>query len=155
MATLHVLNSKQVKEILGQLHEQWGITVDTPYVWYIHPKHQDIYVLSTAAKHIEFEHLRINNLGLYVAHIDKQNMLRLSIEASQLWGPQATKGVISLDDTQYIQWLRGQDIAYTHPYGYVLVKHGDDFMGCGKIKDDMLLNFVPKARRITAKDLPV
>ena len=49
------------------------------------------------------------------------------------------------------QWLKGEDIPWTGTEkGFVLLRCGTDFLGSGKYKVDegMILNFVPKARRI-------
>lgn len=36
--------------------------------------------------------------------------------------------------------------------GFVIIKSGNDFFGCGKCKEGRVLNFVPKARRIMTAD---
>ena len=80
-------------------------------------------------------------------------MLRLSIEGSQIMGPYAKKNVLELSKEASRDWLKGRDLAVeTDCSGFVIVKSGDDFMGCGKVKDNKLLNFVPKIRRIVCED---
>ena len=34
--------------------------------------------------------------------------------------------------------------------GYVLIRHGNDFIGSGKASDRKIFNYVPKARRISS-----
>jgi NOL1/NOP2/fmu family ribosome biogenesis protein len=43
----------------------------------------------------------------------------------------------------------GQDIDVDGSYeGFVILKHGNDYVGSGKFKEGIILNFVPKARRL-------
>jgi NOL1/NOP2/fmu family ribosome biogenesis protein len=72
-----------------------------------------------------------------------------------LIGPDAKKNVLELDSRQAEQWLLGQepelaDKQLIGAAGYVIVKHGKDYMGCGKIAGEKLMNFVPKTRRISS-----
>ncbi|MBI4140217.1 hypothetical protein HY485_00100, partial [Candidatus Woesearchaeota archaeon] len=97
---------------------------------------------------IDFSKLRINSIGLYFAEF-RNNELRLSIEGSQIIGPKATKNVVELNNDELKQWLRGEDLEKEcDENGFVIIKHGNDYLGCGKIKEGKVLNFVPKARRL-------
>jgi NOL1/NOP2/fmu family ribosome biogenesis protein len=152
MAYVTPLNTKKIKELSSKLTERFGVTFSKDYLWYVHTKKKDIYLLSKKAKEISLDSLRVNNLGLYVANLDNHDIIRLSIEGSQLLGPKATKSVIELDKNQLRTWLRGEDMPYEYENGYVIIKSGKDFCGCGRIKDNILLNFVPKGRRIRSRD---
>ena len=44
--------------------------------------------------------------------------------------------------------MKGIDISYNGKSGFVLIKYENDFIGCGKITKDKILNFVPKERRL-------
>jgi len=91
--------------------------------------------------------LRINSLGLYFGKIEKDG-LRLSIEGSQLIGNKSKKNVIKLDDNQVKEWMAGEVLEIKDYKGFVIIKHKNDFLGCGKAKEDRILNFVPKTRRL-------
>ncbi|MEK6849017.1 MAG: hypothetical protein AABY01_00435 [Nanoarchaeota archaeon] len=46
-------------------------------------------------------------------------------------------------------WLKGHDLPTTSPLkGYLLVRSGRDFFGSTVIKDGLMMNFVPKNRRL-------
>ena len=46
-------------------------------------------------------------------------------------------------------WLKGTDMNIESELnGYVLIRNNGDFLGCGKLKNGKLLNYVPKARRL-------
>jgi len=97
--------------------------------------------------------IRLNNLinietiGLYFASFD-MNVFRLGFDASMIYGKNAKKNVILLDDIESVKWLYGQDILKeTKEEGFVIMKNGDDILGIGMATRKKILNFVPKERR--------
>ena len=150
MPYLKPLNTRRVKEIQDRVQEHFGTMLPEDAIWYYHTKQNDVYILTNAAKEVDFESLRVNNCGLYVANMDRE--IRLSIEGSQLIGPDATKNVVDLSYEEMRSWLRGEDIPVEHADAFVLVRCGTDYCGCGKVKAGTLLNYVPKGRRVQSKD---
>lgn len=141
------LTSKELKPILALLKEQWGFEQTLNYAFILSDKER-IYIINRAVEMIDFSKLRINSLGLYFAEF-RNNELRLSIEGAQLIGTHATKNVVEINHDELKQWLRGEDLEkQSDVQGFVIIKYGNDFLGCGKIKEGKLLNFVPKARRL-------
>lgn len=148
---LRALSSRDLKPILAIIKEQWGANIDFPWAWYQSTKN-DLFVLSKDITKIDVRALRINAVGLYLGE-HKNHEIRLSIEGSQLIGPQATKNVVELNEKELRQWLRGEDLAKkTDASGFVLLKSGTDFVGCGKVREDTILNFVPKGRRLLVQE---
>ena len=96
---------------------------------------------------IDFNKIKINNLGLYFGQV-RHNEIRLSIEGSQLIGKDCDKNILELNNNQKEQWMKGIDINYEGEHGFVLIKFGNDFLGCGKIVNNKILNFIPKERRL-------
>ena len=88
--------------------------------------------------------------GIYFGTFEKDG-IRLSIEGSFLAGPKAKKNVVEVDRKEAESWISGKDLkiekaeSYT---GYVIIKSGSYFLGCGKVKGNKIINFVPKNRRI-------
>jgi NOL1/NOP2/fmu family ribosome biogenesis protein len=148
---LRALSARDLKPILSHIKEQWGAEIDLPVAWYQSTKN-DLFVVSKDITKIDARKLRINSVGLYIGEL-KKGLLRLNIEGSQLIGPKATKNVVELNDNEMRAWLRGEDLdKEVSADGYVIIKHGDDFAGCGRIKEKKILNFVPKARRLLTRD---
>jgi NOL1/NOP2/fmu family ribosome biogenesis protein len=88
-------------------------------------------------------------VGNYFGRIDKRGELRLSIEGSMKTGPLAIRNVVELNDKELGEWIRGINLdKRTGMKGYVMLKHGKDFVGCGKAYSQGILNHVPKERRI-------
>lgn len=147
MQNLKILNSKEAKRILKQLNMQFGYSEKPDFV-FLQSNKDKIYVINRDIERIDLDKLRINAMGLYFATIMNEG-IRLSIEGSQIVGPKAKKNILEIRDLAFEIWLKGLDfIVATDLKGFVLVKHGDDFVGCGKVKEKTLLNYVPKGRRL-------
>lgn len=60
----------------------------------------------------------------------------------------AKKNAIELDEEDALRFLKGKDIEkeFSVDYGYVIVKHEDDILGCGLYKGK-LINQIPKKYR--------
>ncbi|MBN1385523.1 hypothetical protein JW968_00930 [Candidatus Woesearchaeota archaeon] len=152
MQKARILNTRETKQIMKKIEEQWGFRGDLRYT-FIQNERDKIFVITNDLKLLEKpEDLRIDSLGLYFGEF-KNNELRLSIEGSQMIGPGATHDVIDLTRAQMIQWFKGDDIEMDiggEPR-YVIMRHEKDFLGTGRYKEGKILNFVPKARRLDYK----
>ena len=146
-----VLNSKEVRALAEMVEQQWGCDLSSlsESCGFLEGKTGDIFLISRDIERLDLEHLRIDSLGLYFGE-QKNSELRLSIEGSQLIGKAATRNVVEIDDSEFKDWIRGNDLEKSpdNCSGYVLVRHSADFVGCGRCKEGKILNFVPKARRV-------
>ena len=142
------LNKKEIKPIMKQLDEQFGFTEELPYVFFKNNKHK-IMIINNEFAEIDLTKLRVNNFGLYFGEIMDSREIRLSIEASQIVGPYATKNIVEVDENTAKKWMYGQDIEYNYnTTGFVILKYKKDFIGCGRYKDGKISNHIPKNRRI-------
>ena len=157
------LNSKESKEIVKIINSQFDADFKfSDFV--IRSTKNKIYIVSRGLEEVDYEKLNIETFGMYIAHINERNEIRLSIEGSEIIGPKAKKNVVDIGNLSKL-WMAGQDIPFkTDCSGIVIVKNGDDYLGSGKIverevdvfdetgkkKEEMqktILNFVPKTRR--------
>lgn len=139
---LKILNSKEIKSLLIQIKEQFEAKIDKNYIFL--NNNDRIYIVTKEISKIDFSKLRMNSLGMYIGTLEKDGF-RPSIEGSQLIGRTAKKNIVEVDP---IKWLKGNQIEIEHENSYVLVKYENDFLGSGKVKEDVLLNYVPKERRL-------
>lgn len=141
-----ILVSKEIKHVHELLKDQWGFEGKLDYA-FLRNSQDNVYIVSKDVAKIDWTKLRITGVGSYFGEL--KNGLRLSIEGSQLIGPGAQKNVVDINAEETMLWLKGHDIKmFDTVKGYVLVRSGKDFLGTGTIKDNMLLNFVPKIRRL-------
>ena len=149
MQPLHPLNSREVKPLLAQLRERFGFSGELDYAFLLSSKDR-VSLVTREISRIPLERLRINSAGMYFGEL-KHGELRLSIEGAQLIGPSCSKNILELETEHAHAWLKGEDLPLIHPdSGYVLIRHGADFLGCGKATSEKILNFVPKNRRVRA-----
>lgn len=149
--SLKILNTREKKDINKKVLEQWNCELAKSFVFLLNNKNK-LYIADPDIGKIDTEKLRVDNLGLYVATVNDKG-IRLSIEGSQLLGPKAKKNIVELDYENMRSWFRGEDINIdTDCKGFVILKHNNDFIGCGKVTEKGILNFVPKTRRIMSKD---
>jgi NOL1/NOP2/fmu family ribosome biogenesis protein len=149
MGDLKFLKSKEIKQILALLKEQWGYEGKLDYIFMMDDE-GDIFLINKDISKIQFENLRINSVGLYFAEY-RNDELRLSIEGSQIIGRGAKKNVLEISDEQIKHYVKGEDMPAEGNYrGFVILTNRNDFFGCSKIKNGELLNFYPKSRRINA-----
>jgi len=146
IGNLDVLNSKETKPIIKAIFEQWGYKYDMPHAFL--KKGNDIYLVTKDIDKINHEQLRINSLGLYIGEY-RHEQIRLSIEGSQLIGRKATKNIVEVTDEEVGQWIRGGNLnTDIKESNFVIIQNKKDFYGCGRIKDGVILNSLPKARRL-------
>jgi NOL1/NOP2/fmu family ribosome biogenesis protein len=144
-----ILASKDIRGVHKMLEEQFGFSGKLEY-GFLKNHEGNLYIVSRDIANIDWKKLRVTSMGSYFGELKKG--LRLSIEGSQLVGPHATKNVIDISKEEMLLWLKGNDLPTTHKTpGLVIVKHDKDYMGCGSVKEGMILNFVPKIRRLPAQ----
>ena len=143
------LKSKEVKQLMKRVNEQWGADLTDFFQEFAFFKNKEkIFLVTRNIAEIPFEKLRLNNAGMYVIE-DRNNELRLSVEGSQLLGKKATKNIVELNKEEIVEWLKGNDFEKKGDNkGFVIIKYKDDFFGSGKFKENRLLNFLPKIRRL-------
>ena len=147
-----ILNGKRTKVIAELLKEQWGY--DHRFETGLLQKGDDLFLVTKDVCKVDLQKFNVNSLGAYLGEM-KHGSLRLSIEGSQIVGPEAQKNVLEIDAEQLRQWLGGKDLELSDSFDcadgeksrFVIMKHERDFLGCGRIKDGRVLNFVPKSRR--------
>ena len=150
MPELKFLNSKETKEILELIEGQWGAKLKLDCTFARNSKNR-IFIVNKDINKIDFSKLRVNSVGMYFC--DLENGIRLSIEGSQIIGPKSTKNVVEINEEQTKKWMKGEDLEIgdkENYFGFLILKHGNDFLGTGKFKENKILNYVSKSRRISS-----
>lgn len=155
MIPLKFLNESEKEKVLRQLKQQFGIE-KVPWTLARLGKER-IIVFSGDISGREVLNLdrvaHIEGIGLYFAK-EQMDGIRLSIEGSQLLKNQITKNIFNLDSKQAEQWMLGQELNIkTDKKGFFIIRFKDDFLGTGKVSENRITNFVPKARRLKSKEI--
>lgn len=144
---MKILRASETKRVLDQLEKQFGITHlpgiliqagDEKLRLYTGTiPTEDLTTLSTIS-HIE-------GIGTYL--LREEHEIRLSFDALHILKDQITKGFVELTPEEFHAWIRGQDVK-KEGQGTVAVRFNGDFVGCGKLSKGILINHVPKERRL-------
>jgi len=147
MENYRILNKKESDKILNIIKENYGIKELNLDCTILINKEGKVFFISKDINKIDLNKLRINELGLYVARLDKE--LRLTIEGSYIFGKYATKNILELNEDEMNAWMKGEEIYTDKEFkSFVILKHNDDYLGTGKYKEGKILNYVPKERWI-------
>jgi len=142
----HVRNSKAISTSLSNEFDK-----KLDYVFLINNKNK-VFIVNKDIANIDLNKIRINSVGLYIAEFSN-NEIRLSIEGSQLIGPNSKKNIIELNEKEAREWLKGKDLEReTEIEGFAIIKHNNDYLGSGKSTKQRILNFIPKTRRLNVSD---
>ena len=139
-----ILDKKQVKQLLARLEKQFNIKLNLDYIFLKNNKGK-IFIINKKFSKLDINKLKINKVGLYFAKEEKGG-LRLSIEGSLLL--KNSKNTLELNEKQMYDYMKGLELAIKEKDGNYILKHKDIFLGSSKIKNNTLLNYIPKSRRI-------
>ena len=154
MTYLKILNKREKAEVEKKLNEQFG--VDSIPGMIVMRGEERLFLFSGNLSEKGIELLEkctfIERIGIYFAKIIG-NDIRLSIEGSQILKDQITKNIFSLDSNQAEEWMKGRELPIkTGQHGFLIMKHGEDFLGTGKASEEKIGNFIPKSRRLREKN---
>ena len=155
---MKTLNKNQKKEIEEKLN-RFGIK-KLPYLLFQTGK-EKIRGFSGSLSREEIEALHkliyIESIGLYLAKFQGQE-LRLSFDSPHLLKNQINKNILELSKEQAEEYMKGKDLILDKELkqkiksenisGFIILKYKEDLLGCGKLSEDKISNYVPKERRI-------
>jgi len=145
-----ILSKPEKLRIINKLEEQYGIS-GLDFLLILSGKDKIRGYSGSLSKEeiLELnESINIETIGLYLFKVHEEG-IRLTIDACQILKKQIKKNIIELDKNQLEQWLKGQDLEIGDSgSGFRILKYENDFVGCGKLSNNRLTNFVPKERRI-------
>ncbi len=154
MKYLRVLNGNEKKKIERNLKQNFGIEKIDGQIF--QRGEERLFLFNGKITKNELEELEqicfIERMGIYFAKIINGE-IRLSIEGSQILKDSITKNTYELNDEQAEQWMKGQELPIsTGKKGFLVMKHRDDYLGCGKASAEKIGNFIPKNRRLREKE---
>lgn len=157
MQKLNVLNTREKKKVVDDLKEQYEFSGAIEGALMMN-KEKKIFLITPDIAKIsrdQDKELRVDAAGLYIGKIEV-NGIRLSMEGSQLIGPYSKKHFLEIDEEHLEHWVKGEDFELSekeqkktgNEEGFFIIKFGNDYMGCGQIKNNNLRSLVSKERRL-------
>ena len=149
--TTQFTTNQQKQEITQKLNSQFGISLSQDNLL-IESSKEKIRLFTgnlTKEQIQEIEAIApIEAIGLYFFKEEKDAQLRLSLDATHILKDNITKNVTNLNDNEASQWMQGNDLNKKAPKSIQVIQHNSDFLVCAKSTGEVLLNHIPKDRRI-------
>lgn len=148
-----IFNEKEKQEIVDKLREQHGIKSIPGIINQRGEERLFLFLGDFSGEDIrEVEKCAlVERIGIYFAKIVGSE-IKLSLEGSQALASQITKNIVDLTSSQAEEWMKGHELPIqTGKHGFVVLRHGSDFLGAGKASEKKIGNFVPKNRRLREK----
>ena len=146
---MNFLSRKEAKAILAFAEQNWGADLEfllDEYGFRI-TSSNDVYIVSRDVEKLDLKLLRVTGVGIYLGEFYQG--LRLSVEGAQIIGPHAKKNVIKISDVELDAWFHGEEFSTDETNnGLFILKHNNDFVGCAKVTNGRVFNFLPKSRRM-------
>lgn len=154
MTYIKILNNHEKKEIVSKLNQQFGVKELKGNLIKIGAER--LFIFQGSLNERELKRLEkivpIERIGVYFGKI-QNDMIRLSIEGVHILANQINKNIFEIDETQIEQWMMGQDLQIeTGVKDFLIIRHKEDFVGCGKASEGKIGNYIPKARRLKYKE---
>ena len=162
MQELKLLNNKDVKHIKKRIKDIWDSDIETDYGYLLSEKDK-LFIVNKEVAKIEWKNLRLSSIGITIGTYEEKGF-RLNVEGSQLIGKHAKKNIVELDEDQIKRWLLGNDLDIDDELRvqidkkikddkldvkeFLLIENNGDFYGTGRIKDDKILSFLSKSRKL-------
>lgn len=157
---LRILNEKQKNKFVDKLNSQFGIK-EVPGI-IVRKGQERIFFYSGNLTQGDLQRIEekipIERVGVYLAKAvtnrDGKEEIRLSLEGSQILGKLASKNIVELDEKQSETWMMGEEVLIETTFrGFVIIKHKENFIGCGKASEKKITNFISKSRRLKNKNI--
>ena len=150
-SALKILNTREKKDLFKEINEQYGIEKSILDKYEYLERSDKIWLTTRCALSKDLSDLKMEGIGMLFAR--RSATLKLTTNAIQLFGKHATKNILELDNADAQNYLRGLDLENISSRekfisSYVIVKFGNDYLGCAIYKDNRVKNQLPKQRRI-------
>ena len=154
---IHLLSIQETKEILSKLNKQFGIKEIPGKLIKIGKERIFLFQGDFSEEQIkDLEKITfIEKIGIYIGAIfPPTGEIRLSIEGTQIFKNQIIKNIFEINNEQLENWMQGEELnIQTGLRGIIVIKHKDNFLGCGKASEIKIGNFIPKSRRLRSKNI--
>ena len=144
MLRLEKLTNKEVRSIIRKVTERYSCEFDNNYNFFRN-KEGKVYIVNNKFIKLKIRN-KLNSVGIYFCKYEKDG-IRLSIEGSMLI-KKPKKNILKLKKNEFELWMSGNNLTIPSERGYFLLEYDGLIIGCGKSKENLILNFVPKSRRM-------
>ncbi len=149
-----ILNKKQKEKLLNEINDYYDSSLSIEDEIFLTQQNK-IYLITKEALQLPLERLNVRNLGLYFGQ-KIGNDIRLSIIGANIIIKTAKKRVIEINKDQ-LNLLKQDRIDFNEFFknekeknvgkGFNIVKFKNFALGCIRITEKEIINYIPKSRR--------
>ncbi len=149
-----VLNEKEIEEIEDIIEKNYGCKVGLHSYKVFMTGEEKIWIVSKDIDFRLFDVLkRCYRIGIYFGKLKRNKKIKLSIEGAIMVGRKAKRNIVIVGEEEAKNFIQGYDVKAKEMidaelHNFILVKHKEDFIGVGILRDGYVENLVPKARRM-------
>ncbi|MEM7819099.1 MAG: hypothetical protein QW403_03085 [Candidatus Aenigmatarchaeota archaeon] len=141
------------EELERIINKNYGAKIDLRDYVILLGKENKIWICSKKIFEVDLKKLKVNSFGLYFGKIKRNEKIHLSPEGAQIVGKNAVRNVLELSKDEARKFMEGSDLKIKipescEPHNFVILKRGDDILGCSLALEDGIKNLLPKSRRI-------
>ncbi len=147
------LSEKESNNLITKLELMYNCSLNElqGFYFYIASKGK-VYISSINIDKQKIE--RVNSIGMYFGTFHDNNRFRLSLEGSRFIKPK--KNYVIINENTLKSYLSAENlfkdeaeiIDYSQDCPFLIVVHNSENLGCISVKDNMLLNYLPKSRKL-------
>lgn len=154
MLPYNILKKSQAEKLISDIETYYGTKLDKlkKYKFYINDKTQKIYICNFVVEDLSLD--KVSNFGLYFGTLHDNDRFRLSVDGSRFIRPK--KNFIILTDKSIKSYICGESlfleeieqISKDNNAPFLIVIYKDENIGCVTIKDNEVISYLPKTRRL-------
>ncbi|MEK6872227.1 MAG: hypothetical protein AABX16_04960 [Nanoarchaeota archaeon] len=146
---MQVLTVSEKKKVVAQLNNQFGVNEIQQMICKFGEERYRVFSGNLSREQLlELDKtVRIESTGLYFARQNGEN-IRLTIDGVHFLKEKIQKNFFEISRQDMEKWLRGEDLEIAAPRAFLILTHDNYSLGCGKSSGKIILNSVPKERRI-------
>ncbi|MBI2448701.1 hypothetical protein HYV49_00200 [Candidatus Pacearchaeota archaeon] len=93
-----------------------------------------------------FKNINVESVGIYFGKLFNGE-IRLSFDSANLFKDRIMKNIIEISKEEMDLWFKGNSLHKDAKDGFYIIKHGKDIIGCAKLSNSTIYNYVPKEKR--------
>src|SRR6266540_1965107 len=146
--TIEILNSKKTEEIKKIIEDTYGLHLGG--IFLISGENRIRFFdgkIDIRSLHDFQRNFFVEAIGIYFGRLFDEGF-RLSFDSASLFQKEITKNIIHVKKEEMEEWFKGGNLKTEMPNGFYIIKFNEDAIGCAKVSNKTILNYVPKEKRL-------
>jgi len=155
---MKILDKGEIESIETIVENNYGAKIDLKQFLVLGTFEEKIWLMSKDLFNLDFDKLQINSIGMNFGKLKRNGKINLTVEGSQMVGPEATKNICILNEENAKKFMQGSDVKPDEEincecHNFSIIKFGEEILGSSLLNENGVKNLLPKSRRITRSRL--